>query len=245
MYLSRQRPAAAPLSVCLSLILTIACGIAAGGCSKREPASNAAASPAATPDAAASKTDDVRPKIVCLGDSLTAGLGLVEMQSYPSLLQQKVNEDGYEFEVVNAGVSGDTSAGGLRRLDWALQENVRVLIVALGANDGLRGLSVSDMKENLSKIIETAQGRNVLVILAGMEAPPNYGTEYAASFRQAYREIALHYRVLFLPFLLDKVAGVASLNQSDGIHPNPQGAAIVADNVWAVLKPLLDQISVS
>ena len=243
MHPSRRQMVAAHLSVCLSLFLPIAIGIAASGCGRRAPASNAAP---ATADASASqKTDDDRPKIVCLGDSLTAGLGLVETQSFPSLLQQKVDEDGYSYEVVNAGVSGDTSAGGLRRLDWALQENVRVLILALGANDGLRGLSVAEMKENLSKIIETAQQRNVSVILAGMEAPPNYGAEYAAAFRQAYREIALRYRVLFIPFLLDKVAGVASLNQADGIHPNPEGAVIVADNVWAVLKPLLDQISAS
>lgn len=244
MHLSRRQAVAAYLSVCVSLFLTIASGIAESGCGRREAVPNAAP---ATADASApaSKTDDDRPKIVCLGDSLTAGLGLVETQSFPSLLQQKVDADGYPFEVVNAGVSGDTSAGGLRRLDWALQENVRVLILALGANDGLRGLSVPEMKENLSKIIETAQQRNVAVVLAGMEAPPNYGTEYAAAFRQAYREIALRYRVLFIPFLLDKVAGVASLNQADGIHPNPQGAVIVADNVWAVLKPLLDQISVS
>lgn len=244
MHPSRRQPVAAHLSVCLALILTITAGIAASGCGRREAAPNAAPS-SADASAPASKTDDERPKIVCLGDSLTAGLGLVETQSFPSLLQQKVDQDGYVYEVVNAGVSGDTSAGGLRRLDWALQEHVRVLILALGANDGLRGLSVADMKENLSKIIETAQKRNVIVILAGMEAPPNYGTEYAAAFRQAYREIALGHRVLFIPFLLDKVAGVASLNQADGIHPNPQGAAIVADNVWAVLKPLLDQISVS
>jgi acyl-CoA thioesterase-1 len=146
---------------------------------------------------------------------------------------------------VNAGVSGDTSAGGLRRLDWALQEDVRVLIVALGANDGLRGLSVSEMKRNLGQIIETARAKNIVVILAGMEAPPNYGAEYATSFRQAYRELAQQYRVLFIPFLLDKVAGQEALNQADGIHPNPQGAAIVADTIWNVLKPLLDQISIS
>jgi len=185
------------------------------------------------------------PVIVAFGDSLTAGLGLVETQSYPHLLQKKVDEDGFEFEVVNAGVSGDTSAGGLRRLTWALEENARVLIIALGANDGLRGLSVADMKQNLAKMIETAQNRSVVVILTGMEAPPNYGAEYAAAFRQAFRELALRYKVLFIPFLLDKVAGVPSLNQADGIHPNPQGAAIVADTVWTVLKPLLDQLSVS
>ena len=201
--------------------------------------------PQAPADPPASRTDDERPKIVVLGDSLTAGLGLLDTESYPHLLQKKIDEEGFHYEVVNAGVSGDTSAGGLRRLDWVLQEDVRVLIVALGANDGLRGLSVSEMKHNLGQIIETARAKNVIVILAGMEAPPNYGAEYAASFRQAYRELAQQYRVLFIPFLLDKVAGQAALNQADGIHPNPRGAAIVADTVWNVLKPLLDQISVS
>ncbi len=235
--------------VCLSLASIVAClSLCTAGCGKEgqpgSTASTAEPAPAVAPPVA-SKTEDERPKIVCLGDSLTAGLGLVETQSYPYLLQQKINEDGFSYEVVNAGVSGDTSAGGLRRLDWALQENVRVLVVALGANDGLRGLSVAEMKENLGKIIETAQNRNIIVILAGMEAPPNYGAEYAAAFRQAYREVALRYKVLFIPFLLAKVAGVSSLNQADGIHPNVAGAAIVADNVWAVLKPVLDQISVS
>jgi acyl-CoA thioesterase I len=235
--------------VCLSLaFIFVGLSICSTGCGKDgQPGSTASTGQPAPAVAApvASKTEDERPKIVCLGDSLTAGLGLVETQSYPYLLQQKINDDGFSYEVVNAGVSGDTSAGGLRRLDWALQENVRVLVVALGANDGLRGLSVAEMKENLGKIIETAKGRNIIVILAGMEAPPNYGAEYAAAFRQAYREVALHYKVLFIPFLLAKVAGVSSLNQADGIHPNVAGAAIVADNVWAVLKPVLDQISVS
>jgi len=180
---------------------------------------------------------------VILGDSLTAGLGLLDTQSFPSLLQKKADTEGFEYEVINAGVSGDTSAGGLRRLDWVLGEDVRVLVVALGANDGLRGLSAADMKRNLGRIIETAQSKNVIVVLAGMEAPPNYGAEYAASFRQAYRDLAQQYRVLFVPFLLQKVAGDPALNQADGIHPNPQGAAIVADTVWSALKPVLDQIS--
>jgi acyl-CoA thioesterase-1 len=247
MHLSRRHTALSHLYVWLPLLFTVACGIFTAGCrSQRAADSTANVQPVASPESApASKTDDDRPKIVCLGDSLTAGLGLLETQSYPHLLQKKIDEDGFQYEVDNAGVSGDTSAGGLRRLDWALQENVRVLVLALGANDGLRGLSVAEMKQNLGKIIETAQARNVGVILAGMEAPPNYGTEYATAFRQAYREVALRYRVLFIPFLLDKVAGVPSLNQADGIHPNPEGAAIVADTVWAVLKPLLDQISVS
>jgi acyl-CoA thioesterase-1 len=229
------------LAVCLLLALT-ACNGAAAGCGRE----GSAEPPAETATEAPSpKTDDERPKIVVLGDSLTAGLGLVETQSFPSLLQQKIDGDGFEFEVVNAGVSGDTSAGGLRRLDWVLQEDVRVLIVALGANDGLRGLSPSDMKRNLEQIIETARGRHVLVILAGMEAPPNYGAQYAASFRQAYRDLALQYRVPFIPFLLDQVAGQSTLNQGDGIHPNAAGAAVVANTVWSVLKPMLDQLSAS
>jgi acyl-CoA thioesterase I len=228
-------------------LLAVVCALWFGcGSAKEQPAKEPAAPRAGTPAATpTSRTDDERPKIVVLGDSLTAGLGLLETQSYPHLLQEKIDRVGFQYEVVNAGVSGDTTAGGLRRLDWALQEDVRVLIVALGGNDGLRGLSVSEMKQNLSQIIETARAKNVIVILAGMEAPPNYGAEYAAAFRQAYRELALKYKVPFIPFLLDKVAGQASLNQTDGIHPNPEGAAIVADTVWNVLKPLLDQISVS
>lgn len=242
-----SRTAFAYLPVCLSILFTVACLALAGCGGDRQAARNTAAASgaAADQDAPASKTADERPKIVILGDSLTAGLGLVEAQSYPSLIQKKIDDDGYQYEVVNAGVSGDTSAGGLRRLDWSLQENVRVLVVALGANDGLRGLSVAEMKQNLGKIIETAQSRNVVVILAGMEAPPNYGAEYAISFRQAYRDVAQRYHVLFLPFLLDRVAGVPSLNQADGIHPNAEGAAIVADHVYAVLKPVLDQIAAS
>jgi acyl-CoA thioesterase-1 len=186
-----------------------------------------------------------RPKIVLLGDSLTAGLGLLETQAYPAILQQKIDTDGYAYDVENAGVSGDTSAGGLRRLDWALQGNTKVLVLALGANDGLRGLSVGEMTNNLTEIIERARARNVMVILAGMEAPPNYGQEYATSFRQAFRTVAQRERVVFIPFLLDKVAGHPELNQADGIHPNVKGAQIVADTVWNVLRPALDQISAS
>jgi acyl-CoA thioesterase-1 len=180
---------------------------------------------------------------VALGDSLTAGLGLLEAQAFPALLQTKIDEDGYQFEVMNAGVSGDTSAGGLRRLDWALEGNVRVLIVALGANDGLRGLPVAEMKQNLGTIIDRAREKNVVVILAGMEAPPNYGPEYVQSFRAAYREVASSKRVIFIPFLLDKVAGVGTLNQADGIHPNEEGARIIADTIWPVLRNVLDQMA--
>jgi acyl-CoA thioesterase-1 len=224
------------IGVLVLVLLAVACGR-----SDTAGVPSAQAEPSPPP----SRTEDPRPKIVFLGDSLTAGLGLVETQSYPGLLQDRMDAEGFRFEVVNAGVSGDTSAGGVRRLDWALQEDVKILIVALGANDGLRGLSVNEMKQNLARIIESARAKGVVVILAGMEAPPNYGPEYVASFRQAYRDLALQYKVQFVPFLLDKVAGQPAMNQPDGIHPNAQGAGVVADTVWAVLKPLLDQFSAS
>ena len=180
---------------------------------------------------------------MALGDSLTAGYGLNESQAYPALLQRKLDAEGYKFEVVNAGVSGDTSAGGLRRLDWALQGDVKILIVALGGNDGLRGLPVAEMQRNLARIIETARARGITVILAGIEAPPNYGQEYVAAFRGAFNELAREQRVVFIPFLLDKVAGLPELNLGDGIHPNERGAVIVSDTVWKALKPVLTQVS--
>jgi acyl-CoA thioesterase-1 len=231
-----------------ALVCAVSCLLAAGCGSCSDAGAVLGRDATATPPDAGlvpSAKDDKRPKIVVLGDSLTAGLGLVETQSFPGLLQNRINSEGFAFEVINAGVSGDTSAGGRRRLEWLLKDDVQVLVLALGANDGLRGLSVSEMKENLTQIVETAREKNVLVVLAGMEAPPNYGPEYSASFRLAFREIAAKYRLPFVPFLLENVAGQAALNQPDGIHPNAEGAAIVADTVWATLKPILDQISSS
>lgn len=214
---------------------------AASGCS-REPAHSTESRAASTSAPSGGAPEEVsRPKIVALGDSLTAGRGLLETQSYPALLQQRLNEDGYNWEVVNAGISGDTSAAGLQRLDWALQEpDVRILILELGANDGLRGLPVSEMRKNLAAIIERVQQKRIAVLLAGMEAPPNYGLEYAASFRQVYRDLARDYHVTFVPFMLDRVAGISSLNQSDGIHPNIEGTRIVADTLWTALRPMVD-----
>ena len=165
-----------------------------------------------------------------LGDSLTAGLGLPVDQSYPALLQQRLKAEGSNYQVVNAGVSGDTSAGGLSRLDWALAGDVRVLVVALGGNDGLRGLPPEQLKENLAQIISRTQKRGIKVILAGMEAPPNYGQEYTAAFRKTYQDLAKKYRVALIPFLLEGVAGAPALNQGDGIHPNERGAEIVAND---------------
>ena len=173
-----------------------------------------------------------RPRIVFLGDSLTAGYGLDAREAYPSLIAERLREAGLEFEVVNAGVSGDTSAGGLSRIEWSLDGDVRVLVVALGGNDALRGLGTADLERNLSRIIERARGRGARVILAGMEAPPNLGPSYTSAFRAVYRDLASRHGVAFIPFLLDGVAGVAGLNQADGIHPNAAGAKRVAELVW-------------
>ena len=200
------------------------------------------ATPPAPASAAARGTatpQPARPRIVCLGDSLTAGLGLDPAQAYPALLQQRLDAEGYRFEVVNAGVSGDTSAGGLRRLEWALDGDVKVLVVALGGNDALRGLPTAELERNLATIIERAQGRGLTVVLAGMEAPPNFGRPYQVDFHRVYPALAARYRVALVPFLLEGVAGVAALNQADGIHPTADGARRLADNVWQGLAPLL------
>ena len=196
------------------------------------------ATPAPAPAPAPVVTDDGAPRIIVLGDSLTAGLGLDVTDSFPAIIQKRLDEKGLRYTVVNAGVSGDTSAGGQRRLEWALGEgNPHILIVALGGNDGLRGLPPSALKQNLASIIEYGQKRGLIVILAGMEAPPNYGPEYTAAFRETYPELARKYSVTLIPFLLAGVAGDPALNQSDGIHPNARGAEVVADLVWKALEP--------
>ncbi len=217
--------------------------IAAAGCNGLcgEVAGRAPATGGTSAGTASVPADEPsRPRIVVLGDSLTAGLGLVESEAYPSLLQKKLDDEGYEFEIVNAGVSGDTTAGGLRRLDWALEGDVKILVVALGGNDALRGLSIDEMKGNLGTIIERARGRGVMVLLAGMEAPPNYGEEYTVKFRQVYRDLARTHQISLVPFLLDGVAGEARLNQGDGIHPNAEGARLVAETIWRALRPMAD-----
>ena len=179
------------------------------------------------------------PRVVILGDSLTAGLGLPIQEAYPSLLQRRIADKGWDYTIVNAGASGDTSAGGLSRFDWALDGDVRVLVLALGGNDGLRGLPVAELSRNLASIIERAQARGVSVVLAGMEAPPNYGVDYVVGFHKVYPALAKKYKVPLVPFLLEGVGGVLALNQNDGIHPNTEGAKIVADNVWTALEPVI------
>ena len=205
-----------------------------------EPPAPAAREQSATP-APPTRAVAARPRIVVLGDSLTAGLGLSPQESYPTLLQQKLDAGGFPYDIVNAGVSGDTSAGGLSRLDWALDGDVRVLIVALGGNDALRALPPDELKQNLSRIIERAQARHIRVLLAGMEAPPNFGRDYIVTFHQVYPALARQYQIPLVPFLLDGVAANPALNQRDGIHPTAEGARLVADTVWTALKPLVEE----
>ena len=181
-----------------------------------------------------------KPKIVAFGDSLTAGFGLEEKESYPYLLQKKLEADGYNYEVVNAGVSGETSLGGLERIDWVLeQENVRILVLELGANDLLRGLPVAKMKQNLDTIIKKAKAKNIKVLLCGMLAPPTMGAQYQREYVNAFPDLASEYKVDFLPFLLENVALNKELNQGDGIHPNAKGEVIMTDNIYKALKPML------
>lgn len=183
-----------------------------------------------------------RPKIIAFGDSLTAGFGLTEKESYPYLLQEKLNADGYKYEVVNAGVSGETSLGGLERIDWVLEmENVEILILELGANDLLRNVPVKNMKANLDKIIRKAKEKNVKVLFCGMLAPPTSGSDYQRDYTNAFPDLADEHKVEFLPFILENIALKKELNQADGIHPNAQGAKIMTDNVYNALKPMLKQ----
>jgi acyl-CoA thioesterase-1 len=226
----RSRRVLLAIIAVVALPLAIACGSRSEGRDDARPRSTPAVAPA-------KPAAEARARIVVLGDSLTAGLGLAPRESYPSLLQERLNNEGLNFEVVNAGVSGDTSSGGLSRLDWALEGDVRILIVALGGNDGLRGLPAEQLQQNLGRIIERAQSRHIEVILGGMEAPPNYGRDYIVSFHKVYPALAQKYGVTLVPFLLQGVAGTEKLNQPDGIHPTATGARIVADNVWTALEP--------
>ena len=182
------------------------------------------------------------PRIVLfLGDSITAGYGLDVSQAFPELIQKKIAAKGWNFKVINAGQSGDTSAGGLTRLDWLLKNKVDVLILELGANDGLRGLSIDGMKKNLQAIIDRTKARypEAKIIIAGMKVPPNMGADYARRFEAAFADLAKRNKAVLIPFILDRVGGWRDLNLPDGIHPTAKGHEIVAANVWKVLEPIL------
>ncbi|MCZ2391211.1 MAG: arylesterase [Acidobacteria bacterium] len=216
----------------LVVLLQLACGANPNSSSADDRLNR----PLATP-----KIERDRPKIVAFGDSLTAGFGLTEKESYPFLLQQMLERDGFDYEVINAGVSGDTSLGGLERVDWVLgAQNVRIMVLELGANDLLRGGSPAKMKENLETIIKKAEEKEVRVLLCGMFAPPTMGADYQREFNAVFPDLAAKYKLAYLPFLLENVALKKELNQADGIHPNVEGEKIMTANIYAALKPLLD-----
>ena len=225
------------MRVLRSIALSIALALVAG-CSG-EPSGSAEPRPSVGPEATASTTSgDLQEEIrvVFLGDSLTAGLGLPEEAAFPAVVEHRLREEGLPVRVVNAGVSGDTSAGGLNRLDWLLRQRPDILFVSLGANDGLRGLEPEMTERNLRRIIERGRASGAEVILAGMRLPPNYGVAYVESFEEIFPRLARELDVAWVPFLLEGVAGRRRLNLPDGIHPNAEGHEIIAEVVLPVVR---------
>ncbi|MBW2495632.1 MAG: arylesterase [Deltaproteobacteria bacterium] len=209
------------------------------------PASSSARTSSASASAPGARRADTRPVVVFLGTSLTAGYGLRESEAYPALIQTKIDAAGLAFRVVNAGVSGDTSAGGLRRLDWLLRLPISVLVVELGANDMLRGQSPEVLAGNLAAILDRTLEvhPDARFLIAGMRAAPNLGRDYAEAFDATYPSLARRYAAPLVPFLLEDVAAVRRLNQADGIHPTAEGHALIADRVWQALAPLLLEVA--
>ncbi|GAA4415095.1 arylesterase [Nibrella viscosa] len=180
--------------------------------------------------------------ILFYGNSLTAGYGIEPAQAFPALIGAKLDSAGYHYKVVNAGLSGETTAGGRSRIGWVLRQPVSIFVLELGGNDGLRGIPLTATKQNLQAIIDTVRAKSpeAKIVLAGMQIPPNMGPEYTSRFRELYKELATENNLALIPFLLEGVGGVRRLNQPDGIHPTPEGHKIVAKNVWQVLEPLLE-----
>jgi acyl-CoA thioesterase-1 len=227
-------------------VLLSACSLRNVACGRRAPAQDTITDPASAPPSTSSEPSEAQTfKIAFLGDSLTAGLNLLSQQAYPALIQEMFAAEGYSnVESVNAGISGDTTAGARRRIDQTLEPGVRILVVALGGNDALRGLGAAQTRDNLKAIIDAARVKGVRVTLCGMEAPTNLGTDYRDAFRAVYLELAREYRadVKFIPFLLAGVAGNPALNQADGIHPNEQGARVIAELLYPTLRTQVDEV---
>lgn len=179
--------------------------------------------------------------IMFFGDSLTAGYGLNPRQAFPNIIQKKLESSDYNYHVINAGLSGETTAGGLARINWVLRQPVDIFVLELGANDGLRGLELSQTRENLQKIIDQVKAKNpgVKIVIAGMKVPPNMGEQYGKAFGQIFPALAEANDALLVPFLLEGVAGDSELNLADGIHPTADGHEIVAENIWRVIQPVL------
>lgn len=239
----------AKLFFCLSLLLLCGYGqniaLAAQSLSLNPPHQGAGPQPGNNmtekPDRSKTPVSGERPNIVAFGDSLTAGLGVPQDQSYPAQLQRKLDAAGYAYRVVNSGVSGETTAGGVRRVSWILKNKPAIVILELGGNDGLRGLSLQETKANLERIIQQLQRASVTVVLAGMKLPPNYGQDYVEGFEALYQALATQYRLTLIPFFLDGVAASSSLNQADGIHPTGEGYRIIVEKLLPTLEPLLER----
>jgi acyl-CoA thioesterase-1 len=226
----------------LALSFTLALGAACGGAKEKPAPANTPAAEVKPPPGLETEPP-ARPKVVALGDSITAGLGVLQNEAYPAQLQQLINADGYEVDVINGGESGDTSATALRRAEGLLDPNVKILIVAVGGNDALRGVSPNATQENVLAIVKKAQGKGIDVLLTGMQAPPNLGEDYASAFRSLFYKIARDTSATFVPFLLEGVAGIPEMNQDDGIHPTAAAHKIIAASIYEKLKPLLDDLA--
>lgn len=206
--------------------------------------SQTAPPPTAAPAATATTASAAPPQtILFFGNSITAGYGVEPDEAFPALIGQKLDSAGLAYTITNAGLSGETTAGGRSRVGWVLRQPVAVFVLELGGNDGLRGLPLTDTRRNLQAIIDTVRRRSpgAQIVLAGMQIPPNLGPDYATQFKKLYAELAQKNQIKLIPFLLEGVGGVRKLNQRDGIHPTPAGHRLVARNVWAVLLPLLQQ----
>ena len=220
-----------------ALVILCACGDA----QRAAPPAADQTPPAQPPQPAAAEKRDGRHAILFVGTSLTAGYGLGAQFAYPAVIQARIDSAGLPYRVINAGISGETSAGGLRRIDWALQQPISVLVLELGANDGLRGLDTDSLEHNLDQIIRRTRAKypDAEIVIAGMQAPPNLGPDYTHEFRSVYGRLADRHDAVFIPFLLEGVAGVPALNQSDSMHPTAEGQRIMAQTVWRYLRPLL------
>lgn len=202
----------------------------------KQSASSQESSPSATEE-----TTEERPVILFYGNSITAGYGLDMSEAFPALIQERLDSLNYDYKVINAGLSGETSAGGLSRIDWVLKTPVDIFVLELGGNDGLRGISLDETEKNLSAILEKVKASNpqVKIIVAGMQIPPNMGQEYTDRFKSIFPALAQQHNTQHIPFILEGVGGIPELNLPDGIHPTPEGHKIVAENVWTVLEPII------
>lgn len=194
-----------------------------------------------TEETTVTETNDSNKKILFFGDSLTAGYGLEVSQAFPAVIQEKIDSLGLDYTVINAGLSGETTTSGKNRLEWVLEDDIDIIIIELGANDGLRGVPLTETESNLQSMVHTVQSKlpDAKIILAGMKIPPNMGPEYTSKFESIFPELATSENIKLIPFLLNNVAGIPELNQGDGIHPTVKGQKLVAENVWKVLKPIL------